>query len=436
MRTLKVQCPCGQKFSFDVEPVDGQMPFAVNCPSCGADATAIANQSLAESDAKMRNFLKTFGQPVGPLIEPSTEFLTKSEIAHEAALRARAQQQLTAEEVKSGAWASNPGRLHADWAQVFRAWPAYWQVPLVIAVVSAVAGFWNPYLFLGLALAAWSFWDSFREVSALLMNGDLCPSIVLSERPPRVAVLTNLSARGEKHPVVKILEQPIFKAAGGPLRAGARCVSIAFYAGPITSGGDWKNFGPMLVNTLVSKPAEIQRVQNSIPESDWFELSSHIARLPSQKEGLYAMWGPQASRVGTNSSGNLWGFRWVLFLLIGIAIVSAIAIPTLLKSVRRNQNSTIRQSPGNPRHSEPEAGSTPTMDRFNQHTVPRPSLPGENRTGFAGIAVGDKVDVLDIRTGRWSPGSVVEYDGIRFRVRMDDGTADQWMMRGQLRPRR
>jgi len=44
---LKVVCQCGQKFKFDVEPVNGQMPFAVNCPACNADGTAAANALLA-----------------------------------------------------------------------------------------------------------------------------------------------------------------------------------------------------------------------------------------------------------------------------------------------------------------------------------------------------------------------------------------------------
>lgn len=45
---LKVVCGCGQKYKFDVEPVNGQMPFAVNCPVCGVDGTPVANQLLVE----------------------------------------------------------------------------------------------------------------------------------------------------------------------------------------------------------------------------------------------------------------------------------------------------------------------------------------------------------------------------------------------------
>jgi len=44
---LKVVCQCGQKFKFDVEPVNRRMPFAVNCPVCNADGTAAANALIA-----------------------------------------------------------------------------------------------------------------------------------------------------------------------------------------------------------------------------------------------------------------------------------------------------------------------------------------------------------------------------------------------------
>jgi hypothetical protein len=40
---LKVVCQCGQKFKFDVEPVNGRMSFTVNCPVGNADGTAAAN---------------------------------------------------------------------------------------------------------------------------------------------------------------------------------------------------------------------------------------------------------------------------------------------------------------------------------------------------------------------------------------------------------
>lgn len=50
MVEIKVQCDCGQRFKFDVEPVDGRMPFTVNCPICGADGTEKANILLQRKE--------------------------------------------------------------------------------------------------------------------------------------------------------------------------------------------------------------------------------------------------------------------------------------------------------------------------------------------------------------------------------------------------
>src|SRR5438477_8394394 len=49
MIPIKIRCGCGQKYAFDVEPVDGLMSYAVQCPICGVDGTATANRLLAES---------------------------------------------------------------------------------------------------------------------------------------------------------------------------------------------------------------------------------------------------------------------------------------------------------------------------------------------------------------------------------------------------
>jgi hypothetical protein len=49
MIPVKVQCTCGQRYAFDVNPVDGHMPAPVKCPSCGADGTVAANQLIAQA---------------------------------------------------------------------------------------------------------------------------------------------------------------------------------------------------------------------------------------------------------------------------------------------------------------------------------------------------------------------------------------------------
>src|SRR5258705_188201 len=45
---IKIQCGCGTKYKFEVEPINGRMPTRVQCPSCAADGTTDANQILSQ----------------------------------------------------------------------------------------------------------------------------------------------------------------------------------------------------------------------------------------------------------------------------------------------------------------------------------------------------------------------------------------------------
>jgi len=44
---VKMICSCGQKYSFDVYPLNGRMPSPVKCPVCGVDGTVTANEIIA-----------------------------------------------------------------------------------------------------------------------------------------------------------------------------------------------------------------------------------------------------------------------------------------------------------------------------------------------------------------------------------------------------
>lgn len=44
---VKIVCRCGQKYSFDVYPINGRMPSPVRCPVCGQDGTEAANEIIA-----------------------------------------------------------------------------------------------------------------------------------------------------------------------------------------------------------------------------------------------------------------------------------------------------------------------------------------------------------------------------------------------------
>jgi hypothetical protein len=49
MIPIKIQCECGQRYAFDVEPVNGRMTSPVACPVCGADGTIAANAIIAQN---------------------------------------------------------------------------------------------------------------------------------------------------------------------------------------------------------------------------------------------------------------------------------------------------------------------------------------------------------------------------------------------------
>ncbi len=49
MIPVKIQCGCGQRYAFEIEPVCGRMLGRVTCPVCGLDGTRVANEIIAFS---------------------------------------------------------------------------------------------------------------------------------------------------------------------------------------------------------------------------------------------------------------------------------------------------------------------------------------------------------------------------------------------------
>jgi hypothetical protein len=48
---IKIQCGCGQRYAFDIEPIGNTLPGPVSCPACAADGTAAGNAILAQRAA-------------------------------------------------------------------------------------------------------------------------------------------------------------------------------------------------------------------------------------------------------------------------------------------------------------------------------------------------------------------------------------------------
>ena len=71
MIEIKVQCDCGQRYKFDVEPVNGQMPFTVKCPVCGVDGTDKANVLIQQRMAAEVSVSPSSPEPVAQPAAPA-----------------------------------------------------------------------------------------------------------------------------------------------------------------------------------------------------------------------------------------------------------------------------------------------------------------------------------------------------------------------------
>jgi hypothetical protein len=67
MIPIKIQCGCGQKYAFYVEPIGGSMAYAVACPVCGADGTAAANVAIANHGTVATEMRLRIDRPRAPL---------------------------------------------------------------------------------------------------------------------------------------------------------------------------------------------------------------------------------------------------------------------------------------------------------------------------------------------------------------------------------
>ena len=394
MPTLRIHCACGQPYSFEVEPVNGRMPWPVKCPACGAEGTGAANDLLAQ----------TVEHPTG---EPC---------AGDDLDQGRAVTEWV--RVLKNVWVPAPETnprpsLRPDWARVLRNAPEIWQIPLGFTVAGVIAGWLlNPWWFCLVLATLKSAWDDYRTITRLLKHGQLCPAVLLGDQPGRAAVLANLSAAGGYSPVVRVFPESLVRLAQGPHRPGARLAAVAFYLGPKGAGGDWQYFRPEIVNKLVSDPAEIQRAFDAIPEADWRRLESVAPQLASQPAGLYRLDELNAPARSIFTTGQRRAF-WAMGVVLAAIAIGVVGI--LIQAHRDTGGS----------------GSLPSASGARSRFPGPENQAPPNRGGLGNFSVGDAVEVMDM--GRWRGGKVVEVDGFRYRVRLKDGGSEQWVMRGQMR---
>jgi hypothetical protein len=306
-------------------------------------------------------------------------------------------------------------------------------------IVSVLTGL-PIFVFAGVLTGLYFFWSEYRTTKAKFMSGDVCPAVVVSERPWLVAVMADLNATGGlRKSAVKILGQPLAKMSGGPAAVGMRLATAALYQGP-PKGGAWRDFLPEVINCAVTDEAEIQRVMNSISEQEWQALDGFLARIPNTAPGLYPMWGAAA---GVPVRGLNPALQKALAVLILAPIVVAVSF-----GVQRK----MRNRPGPPQRSSVQVQSTQPIPSRAQDSSPiAPAVPPNtrpprrpapaSRAGSPRDAAPVPADVTAVEVlwgGRWWPATIVRREGQRAYIHYDGWSAssDEWVTPERLRPRR
>lgn len=184
--------------------------------------------------------------------------------------------------------ASNPGRLDVQPLPYVISFP---RLPLIFGAVLLAAGaaamlvHWAFWLLVSLVLAAGAFeWVRLEEH---FRYGCALPCRVVSTKPFRVAVYTDLRRGFHPYPAIKILEQPLHRRFGAPPSEGERMAAVAVYQ-PGEPQDHWTDFLPIVVDCVTRRSPEIKRVLFSIPESEWHKLEAGLGQLPDGAgPGLY-----------------------------------------------------------------------------------------------------------------------------------------------------
>ncbi|MEM6330553.1 MAG: DUF3239 domain-containing protein [Planctomycetota bacterium] len=136
--------------------------------------------------------------------------------------------------------------------------------------------------------------------SRKMWSGDANPGVVIATGPVLIAVPTDLAQGPGRFPAVKIERINLCESGGRPLEVGSRVPTIATYAdGAGKDAGHWADFYPVPADYATGDPAEIGRLIDSFPDSQYKFLEAALEEIEKPYQpGLYAMWAAPGKRAG------------------------------------------------------------------------------------------------------------------------------------------
>lgn len=250
---ISVRCRCGA--TYDVPDESSGLVF--QCKTCDERLVASAQTQAAG-------------------VAPDPEMLRRVQESQEA----------------TDSRASNPGMLKISslrYASAYPKWAVIWHGGLVLALVLTFLHSW--WWALLAAFFVWAIRIYWIRAHGQFASGCVNPSVIISEKPPLVAVHTDLRMADNECPVIKILPQPIQRMLDGPGKQGQRVATVAFYEQGDERLDHWANFDPKLAAVVAADSVKLGQMRDSIEADGWDWLERGLKQLPTPHEpGLHRVY--------------------------------------------------------------------------------------------------------------------------------------------------
>lgn len=198
-------------------------------------------------------------------------------------------------DVVNGTFASNPGRLEIQWTRFFRAYPRILiGFGAVIVALTALILFKSAWWVIVLAPVVWLLQRILSRIKVQFRSGDTNPGVIVSQEPPLIAVLTDLTQGRGSFPVVKILRQPLRACGLSGAEAGTRLATVSLYSGAVEGAPHWSDFDPVVVQAATEQDQTIRNRLDSIAAEQWEQLEAGLDSLLRRTPGVYPLsWQPK-----------------------------------------------------------------------------------------------------------------------------------------------
>lgn len=202
-------------------------------------------------------------------------------------------------DVVNETFASNPGHVRVQWGRFFRAYP---NIPLGFGIVFGVLGwliaFKSVWWALLLLIAVPLLGLLLGRIKTQFQSGDTNPGVIVSQQPPLVAAMTDLTQGGGAYPIVKILRQPLRACGLAGAAPGTRVAMCSLYSMAQGEAPHWSDFDPVILQAATARAEAHQARFDSIPASEWEQLESALAALTSREVGLHPVgWQPKTGAL-------------------------------------------------------------------------------------------------------------------------------------------